>query len=62
MKIKLPRRRKKAYIKAHSRYDYIMLKLTNEVLYDDLKIKSRTKFPEFKKSTPYRRIEILFNW
>ncbi len=34
-KIKLPRKRKKAYIKAKSKSDYNMLRIVGEVLFED---------------------------
>ena len=46
-KIKLPRKRKKAYIKAKDRLDYMSIQITNEVLYEGKPIKRHTKFAEY---------------
>jgi hypothetical protein len=61
MKIKLPRKRKKRFIKAKSRYDYHMCCIANEVLFEEIPWRSRTKFPEFL-NVPGKRLKVLFNY
>ena len=62
MKIKLPRKRKKAYIKKHSRYDYIMMSITGEVLFEETGKKDCLKFPEFSAKPTRGKYKVLFYW
>lgn len=61
MKIKLPRKRKKAYIKKYSRVDYVAMTIIAEILYEEKPIKKNTRYPEFKIGRYYKLI-VLFNW
>ena len=68
-KIKLPRKRKKAYIKARSGDDYFSMTLIGEVNYEDDPQKKYTKYPEFKTDAngilQYNRKRkpiVAFNW
>lgn len=59
-KIKLPRKRKKAMIKAKGWMGYTSCQVMNEIMYEENPIKKWTKFPESKS---YRNTYItLFNW
>lgn len=60
MKIKLPRKRKKAYTKAKGRTEYLGMRLCNEVLFEGKPIKKNTRFPQAKVIG--NKIVILFNW
>lgn len=60
MKIKLPRKRKKAFIKTRGRSDYYSATLINEVLYEENPVKKNTKYPEMIWIK--RRAVTLFYW
>jgi len=61
IQIKLPRKRKKAYIKAKGIIEYFGMTIANEPLYEDKPFKSSTKYPEYGKF--YRgKPTIKFNW
>jgi len=60
MKIKLPRKRKKAYIKEKGKPEYLGMRLCNEILYEEKPIKKHTRFPNYKVID--NKIVILFNW
>lgn len=46
-KIKLPRKRKKNYIKKHGRSDYLLMVMSNEILFEDKPYrKDLKKFPK----------------
>lgn len=47
MKIKLPRKRKKAYKKAKGDSGYMSMQITNEFLYEETGDKKNARFPEF---------------
>lgn len=59
-KSKLPRKRKKAYLKKFTKSDYLGLKLLNELFFEDktLSNKSKNKFPEYNKKT----FELIKYW
>lgn len=59
-KIKLPRKRKKAFIKAHGSTEYMAAQICNELKFEEEPIKKWTKFPEF--SILRNKIIIHFNW
>lgn len=53
--IKLPRKRKKAYIKARGRNDYLTTTLINEVLVEEKEVRLEyniTRYYTFKKCKP----------
>lgn len=51
MKIKLPRKRKKQYLKIHGAVNYLGMQMVNEIKYEDEPIKKNTQFPEFDTSS-----------
>ena len=59
-KIKLPRKRKKAYIKKYGYGEYYATKIVSTLLYKRDPIKKNTRFPEFKIER--RKLIVLFNW
>jgi hypothetical protein len=55
MKIKLPRKRKKACIKTIGRSNYHLARITAEVLMEEAKpIKDATKFPKTWQQRPFK--------
>lgn len=56
-KIKLPRKRKKAYINKFGKSNYLGLQLVNEVL-NEGRSKKNNKFPEYNKQT----FRLIKNW
>ena len=56
-KIKLPRKRKKAYLNKFGKSNYIGLQLINEVL-NEKRRKKNNKFPEYNKQT----FRLIKNW
>lgn len=60
MKIKLPRKRKKAYIKAHGFQEYVAATIIAEILYEENPVKKNTKYPELVWVK--RKAVLLFYW
>ena len=59
MKNKLPRKRKKAYIKKHGSLGYMSMQIANEVMFEEKGTLQR--FPEFILERT-GEIKILFYW
>jgi hypothetical protein len=60
MKIKLPRKRKKAYLKKHTYADYVANTIIAEILYEENPVNKNTKYPELVIIE--RKVVTLFYW
>jgi hypothetical protein len=58
---KLPRKRKKAFIKKHGQSEYWSMQILNDVLFESTKDKQMLKFPELKQMPNYT-VKRLFYW
>lgn len=59
-KIKLPRKRKKALLRLHSKEDYLGIRILNEILYEETHKKESTRF--VKASIVDGKLTKLGNW
>ena len=57
-KIKLPRKRKKAYLNKFGKSNYIGIMLFNEILFEEIPKRKNTRFPEYNKQT----FRLIKNW
>jgi len=60
MQNKLPRKRKKAFKKAHQEGEYMMAQILNEILFEEKGTPCR--FPKVKMNPRYRRYDIVGYW
>lgn len=60
-KIKLPRKRKKAYITKYGHGEYIAQQIINEIKNEEIKEFKFSTFPEYK-TIRIGKYKLLFNW
>lgn len=56
--IKLPRKRKKAYLLRFGKSNYLGIRLFNEILFEQTPKIKNTRFPEYNKQT----LKLIKNW
>lgn len=61
--VKLPRKRKKAYIKKHGRTDYVAASIIGQVLCEEKDCRKNRGFPEIGNPPMIKRkLNVLFYW